>query len=1057
VYAIDATSGAVLTQTNLGLPVAFRGDQKDIKDPLSCFNNGPNVGINGTGTIDLSSNTLYLLAFTSRNGAPEYDFHALDLTTLRDRANSPIVVSATQNQGTIAFTAAVQRQRAGLLEANGRIYAGFASFCDYALDRARGWVLSWDKSSFSPLPNPELINRLSSSNLNDCTWFGEHPCFQSSIWMSGFGLASDPSGNVYFTTGNTASGTYNSVTNLAESALKMTPDLATVLSFFTPSNESAMDDIDQDYGSGGLLVLPDQSGPFPHVAVGAGKDGRFWVLNRDSMGGQHSPDIPQNVAIGGCWCGPSYFANATGGLVVSSGGNQVSTWSLNSSGGQPSLTLVASAPAIEANSQDPGFFTSISSNGTAADTAIIWAVGRAAGNDNHVKLYAYDATPQGGSLPLLWSGAAGSWPNVGGNANIVPTVANGNVYVASNKQLQIFGLLPSQTTIWRSTGVPCTGRACPGWQELDNNSKTVTITSGNSLYQLHNDGMIWESNGTGCIGANCPGWTLLDRNSKTISIAADGASLYQLHNDGMIWRYTGTPCSGNACPGWQMLDDNSKTVAITASGGNLYQLHNDGMIWRYTGTPCSGNACPGWRMLDRNSKTVAIAADGTSLYQLHNDGMIWRYTGTPCSGNACPGWQMLDNNSKAVAITASGGTLYQLHNDGMIWRYTGTPCSGASCPGWQMLDDNSKTVAISADTANLYQLHNDGMIWRYTGTPCSGSSCPGWQMLDGNFLTTQITSGAGQLYQLHGGLLYQLHGDGSIWRYTGTPCGTSSCIGWQELDVNPATTAISAAGKQLFQLHNDGSIWRYTGPACTGTSCPGWQELDNNPQATAISAGDQLFQLHRDGSIWRYTGVPCTGTSCPGWQRLDVNPATTAITAAGKQLFQLHNDGSIWRYTGIPCAGSSCPGWQKLDNNPQATAISAGDQLFQLHRDGSIWRYTGVPCTGTNCSGWQRLDVNPATTAISAAGKQLFQFHSDGSIWRYTGVPCTGNSCPGWQMLDNNPQAKTISAGEQLFQLHQDGSIWRYTGTPCRGSTCSGWQKLDANPAGSAIAGSYIQ
>jgi hypothetical protein len=31
---------------------------------------------------------------------------------------------------------------------------------------------------------------------------------------------------------------------------------------------------------------------------------------------------------------------------------------------------------------------------------------------------------------------------VNSNANVVPTVANGKVYVASNKQLQIFGLLP---------------------------------------------------------------------------------------------------------------------------------------------------------------------------------------------------------------------------------------------------------------------------------------------------------------------------------------------------------------------------------------------------------------------------------------------------------------------------------------------------------------------------------------------------------------------------------------------------------------------------------------
>jgi hypothetical protein len=46
----------------------------------------------------------------------------------------------------------------------------------------------------------------------------------------------------------------------------------------------------------------------------------------------------------------------------------------------------------------------------------------------------------GGFLPKLWSGVAGGWPNVGGNANLVPTVADGQVYVASFNQLDIFGL-----------------------------------------------------------------------------------------------------------------------------------------------------------------------------------------------------------------------------------------------------------------------------------------------------------------------------------------------------------------------------------------------------------------------------------------------------------------------------------------------------------------------------------------------------------------------------------------------------------------------------------------
>ncbi|MEX6506703.1 M12 family metallo-peptidase [Jiella sp. M17.18] len=306
-------------------------------------------------------------------------------------------------------------------------------------------------------------------------------------------------------------------------------------------------------------------------------------------------------------------------------------------------------------------------------------------------------------------------------------------------------------------------------------------------------GSIWRSTGVACSGNSCPGWTRLDNNGQSVRIAAGGGNLYQLHKTGRIWRYTGTPCSGNSCPGWQMLDNNPATVAIAAAGNDLYQLHNTGRIWRYTGTPCSGNSCPGWQMLDNNPATVAIAAAGNDLYQLHNTGRIWRYTGTPCSGNSCPGWQMLDNNPATLAIAAGTGGLYQLHNTGRIWRYTGTPCSGNSCPGWQMLDNNPATLAIAAGSGGLYQLHNTGRIWRYTGTPCSGNSCPGWQALDNNPATADIAA--------DGSKLYQLHNTGRIWRHTGTPCSGNSCPGWLALDNNGATGRIAAAGDQLYQVH----------------------------------------------------------------------------------------------------------------------------------------------------------------------------------------------------------------------------------------------------------------
>jgi hypothetical protein len=43
-------------------------------------------------------------------------------------------------------------------------------------------------------------------------------------------------------------------------------------------------------------------------------------------------------------------------------------------------------------------------------------------------------------LPMLFYGDLGAWKNVGGNANSVPVVANGKVFVASDQNLAIFGI-----------------------------------------------------------------------------------------------------------------------------------------------------------------------------------------------------------------------------------------------------------------------------------------------------------------------------------------------------------------------------------------------------------------------------------------------------------------------------------------------------------------------------------------------------------------------------------------------------------------------------------------
>src|SRR4029077_14088770 len=52
---------------------------------------------------------------------------------------------------------------------------------------------------------------------------------------------------------------------------------------------------DLDLGSDTAILLPLQPGNFPHEMIGAGKEGRIYVVNRDNMGHFHSGSDSQTI------------------------------------------------------------------------------------------------------------------------------------------------------------------------------------------------------------------------------------------------------------------------------------------------------------------------------------------------------------------------------------------------------------------------------------------------------------------------------------------------------------------------------------------------------------------------------------------------------------------------------------------------------------------------------------------------------------------------------------------------------------------------------------------
>jgi len=177
------------------------------------------------------------------------------------------------------------------------------------------------------------------------------------------------------------------------------------------------------------------------MAVAAGKQGNLFLMNEDDLGGYSSTgnNVLATKFINPCWCGPSYFSYKGIGFVLTSGGTAMKLFQVVTS---PSPTLNPISSAAISTGQDGGFFTSISSNKNA--NYIIWALSRPLSQSAPaITLYAFAPNTQG-KLNLIFSGTAGQWPNFTGNSNQLPTIANGKVYVGSNQQLQIFGLLSTK-------------------------------------------------------------------------------------------------------------------------------------------------------------------------------------------------------------------------------------------------------------------------------------------------------------------------------------------------------------------------------------------------------------------------------------------------------------------------------------------------------------------------------------------------------------------------------------------------------------------------------------
>jgi hypothetical protein len=438
VYAYDADTGAQLWFRTFLVNGATTLSTTDVGNTQDIH---PEIGITGTPVIDPATNTMYVIVNTKEAGVLIYRLHALDITTGLDKLGGPVMLSGSVpgsapdgSGGMVPFSVQWENQRPGLLLYNGFLFIGFSSHGDNG--PWHGWILGYDATT---LAQTGLWNTSPNGKGNG-------------IWAAGSGIALDAGGGAYVATGNgddtvTIPAPPPSTTiDYGDSIVRvgLANGVPTPTDYFTPYNQASLDSSDADVGSGGVLIPPDQSGPYPHILIQAGKQGSLYVVNRDKMtsDGSHycngctsDPEIIQTVTgSGGLWSMPSYW---NGNVYTWGNGTNLKAFSLT--GGRLSASPTSSSAE---SSGFPGSTVAISSNG--ASNGIVWAVETDAYTSNGPAiLRAYNATDV---ATLLYGSNLTSGRDTLGPAVkfVVPVVTNGKVYVGAQSEVDVFGLLNSE-------------------------------------------------------------------------------------------------------------------------------------------------------------------------------------------------------------------------------------------------------------------------------------------------------------------------------------------------------------------------------------------------------------------------------------------------------------------------------------------------------------------------------------------------------------------------------------------------------------------------------------
>jgi outer membrane protein assembly factor BamB len=437
-YALDADTGAQLWQVAL-LPTG-----ETPSDNRGCGQVTPEIGITSTPVIALETGTGLGVIFAvamSKDSSGNYYQRLYKVSLAAGKPLAAVVIGGkypgtgdNSSGGYVYFESSQYKERSGLLLLGGVVYLAWASHCD--AQPYTGWIMGYNATT------------LAQTSVIDVTPNGA----EGAIWGAGGGLAADSSGYIYFLDAN---GTFDTTLNAqgfpvngdygnAFIKLSAAGGQLTVADYFTMYNTTSESDADEDLGSGAALVLPkmiDATGQVQQLAIGAGKDGNIYLVNRANMGKfnpQNDSAIYQELdgaLSGGIWSMPAYYH---GQVYFGEVGGPIQAFQFSKA-----MLLPAPVSATGTTFPYPGATPSISANGAA--NGILWAVE----NNSPAVLHAYLATNLAQELYNTSQAPNGRDQFGAGNKFMVPAIVNGKVYVGTPNGVAAFGLLNPPASIAR--------------------------------------------------------------------------------------------------------------------------------------------------------------------------------------------------------------------------------------------------------------------------------------------------------------------------------------------------------------------------------------------------------------------------------------------------------------------------------------------------------------------------------------------------------------------------------------------------------------------------------